>query len=105
MPVDRVRGRDRLLPRVLELLDDVIPKGAKRLRMGVVHADNPGEAERIRAALQQRYQPYEIVVGPVTAVIGIHTGPDAWGVFYQVEDGARGNGGTGERNKRMAKQV
>ena len=87
MPVDRVRGRDKLLPRVLELLDECVPKNARRLRMGVVHADAPDEAERIRAALQQRYQPFEIVVNSVTAVIGIHTGPDAWGVFYQIEDG------------------
>ena len=89
MPVDRVRGRGRLLPRVLDLLDECIPRGRARLRMGVVHADTPGTADEIRKALQERYNPFEIIVNPVTAVIGIHTGPDAWGVFYQVEDGER----------------
>ncbi len=86
-PVDRVRGRAALLPRVLELLDVAIPARRERLRMGVVHADAEDEAVRIRDALQQRYRPYQIVVSPVTAVIGVHAGPDAWGVFWQVEDG------------------
>jgi fatty acid-binding protein DegV len=29
----------------------------------------------------------DIIVSPVTAVIGVHTGPGAWGVFWQIEDG------------------
>jgi fatty acid-binding protein DegV len=29
----------------------------------------------------------DIVVSPLTAVLGVHTGPDAWGVFWQLEDG------------------
>jgi hypothetical protein len=86
-PVDRVRGRAALLPRVLHLLDDALPRQRLRLRMGVVHADNEGLARRVRDALHKRYHPVDIIVSPVTAVIGVHTGPDAWGVFWQVEDG------------------
>jgi DegV family protein with EDD domain len=92
-PVDRVRGQAALLPRVLELLDDGIPAKYERLRMGVVHADAPRRAAEIVAALHQRFRPFEILVSPVTAVISVHAGPDAWGVFWQVEDGIppRGN--------------
>ncbi len=43
-------------------------------------------AEAIRDALHRRYRPTEIGVSPVTSVIANHAGPDAWGVFYQVED-------------------
>lgn len=86
-PVDRVRGRHRVLPRVLELLDEVLPPRPLRLRMGVVHADCERIAHEVRDALHERYHPLEIVVGSVTAVIGVHAGPDAWGVMYQVEDG------------------
>jgi len=93
-PVDRVRGRGGLLKRVLGLLDEALPAGRERLRMGVVHADVPEVAEEVRDALARRYEPYEILVSPVTAVLAAHAGPGAWGVLWQVEDGAprpRGN--------------
>ncbi len=86
-PVDRVRGRANLLPRVLELLDDVLPARRERLRMGVVHADCADTAAEARDALARRYRPIEVVVSPVTSVIATHAGPDAWGVFWQLEDG------------------
>jgi hypothetical protein len=86
-PVDRVRGTDAVLPRVLEILDECIPTKRERLRMGVVHADAEPLARQVRDALQARFHPTEIVVSSITAVIGVHTGPDAWGVFYQLEDG------------------
>jgi hypothetical protein len=93
-PVDRVRGRHKLLPRVLQLLDEALPARRERLRMGVVHADCAELAAAVREALQRRYRPFEILVTPVTSVIATHAGPGAWGVFYQVEDGVparRGN--------------
>jgi len=86
-PVDRVRGSSAVLPRVLELLDDAIPAERLRLRMGVVHADAEDLAHEIRDALHKRFRPMEIVTSPITAVIGVHAGPGAWGIFYQVEDG------------------
>ena len=94
-PVDRVRGRAALLPRVLELLKEALPVRYQRLRMGVAHADAEETARQIRDALQRTFQPVEVVLTPITAVIGVHAGPDAWGVFWQVEDGA----GDGDGNK------
>jgi fatty acid-binding protein DegV len=62
--------------------------------MGIVHADAAATAESIRQVLHKRFHPTEIVVGSITAVIGVHTGPDAWGVFYQLEDGMPPRAGT-----------
>lgn len=86
-PVDRVRGNAALLPRVLELLAQALPARCERLRMGIVHVDAAAAAVEIRAALERRFHPLEILVSPATAVIGVHAGPDAWGVFWQLEDG------------------
>jgi len=41
----------------------------------------------VRAALMAAYRPKEIIVSPVTGVLGTHVGTGAWAVFYQVEDG------------------
>jgi DegV family protein with EDD domain len=84
----RVRGQAALLPRLFRLLDAAIPRPRERLRMGVAHADAPELAERVGRALAERYQPLDLMVSPVTGVLAAHAGPGAWGVFYQVEDGA-----------------
>lgn len=87
VPLDRVRGRDALIPRVLRHLDERLTPRPRRLRFGVVHADAAAVAERLRDALETRFTPHQILVNTVTAALGVHTGPGAWGIFWQVEDG------------------
>ncbi len=85
-PVDRVRGRDKLVPRVLALLDRQLTPRPRRLRFGVVHAEAPETAERVANALVAAYRPQDCFTSMATGVIGTHVGEGAWGVFYQVED-------------------
>ena len=86
-PIDRVRGSDQVVPRVLALLDKRLTPRPQTIRFGVAHAEAPEAAERVRAALMAAYRPKEIIVSPVTGVLGTHVGTGAWAVFYQVEDG------------------
>ncbi len=86
IPVDRVRGRDQVVPRVLSLLERRLTPRPTVVRFGVAHAEAPEVAERVRNALVAAYQPRECFVVPATGVLGTHVGPGAWAVFYQVED-------------------
>lgn len=86
VPLDRVRGRDHLLTRVLRQLEARLTPQPSSLRFGVAHAGAPDVAERLRSDLVARYAPKECLVADVAAVLGVHVGPGAWGVFYQVED-------------------
>jgi DAK2 domain fusion protein YloV len=97
IPVDRVRGRDQVVPRVLALLDRRLTPRPKVIRFGVAHAEAPEMAERVRNALVAAYQPRECFVTLATGVLATHVGPGAWAVFYQVEDGpAERSGGVAE---------
>ena len=87
IPSARVRGRDQVVPRVLTMLEQRLTPRPTSIRFGVVHAEAPEEAERVRTALTAAYRPKEVLVGSATAVIGTHVGEGAWAVFYQVEDG------------------
>jgi DegV family protein with EDD domain len=87
IPVDRVRGRDQVVPRVLALLDRRLTPRPKVIRFGVAHAEAPEMAERVRNALVAAYQPRDCFVTLATGVLATHVGPGAWAVFYQVEDG------------------
>lgn len=84
-PLDRVRGRERLVPRVLEHLERRLTPVPKRLRFGIVHADAGDAVGELEAEIRRRYSPRDCLVQPVTAALGAHTGPGAWGVAYQVE--------------------
>ncbi|NIM48438.1 MAG: DegV family EDD domain-containing protein [Gemmatimonadales bacterium] len=87
-PLDRVRGRDALVPRVLEHLDRRLTPRPAVLRLGVAHAGVPELAQALKEELVRGYSPRECHVSEVTAALGVHTGPGAWGIFYQVEDAA-----------------
>jgi hypothetical protein len=92
-PVDRVRGKDNVVPRVLALLDKRLTPRPKVVRFGVAHAEAPEMAERVRNALVAAYQPRDCFVALATGVLATHVGPGAWAIFYQVEDdAARGSG-------------
>lgn len=86
IPLDRVRGRAALLDRTLEHLDQRLTPRPHSLRLAVAHADAPDVAERLHEELVRRYAPRDCLVNHVTAALGVHVGPGAWGVFYQIED-------------------
>jgi DegV family protein with EDD domain len=88
VPVERVRGRDKVEARILALLDQRLSPRPKVVRFGVAHADAPEVAQRIQTALVQKYRPKDCFVSLATGVLGTHVGPGAWGIFYQVEDGS-----------------
>ena len=90
VPVDRVRGRANVVPRVLSLLEKRLSPKPNAVRFGIVHAEAPEVAERLRAALVAAYAPKDCFVSLATGVLGAHVGFGAWAVFWQVEDGSRG---------------
>jgi len=85
-PVDRVRGRDNLVPKVLSLLEKRLTPRPRAIRFGIAHAEAPDVAERVRTALVAAYQPRDCFVSLATGVLGTHVGAGAWAVFYLIED-------------------
>jgi DegV family protein with EDD domain len=79
------RGTDALVEQVLQLVEDRL-SGAKRYRLGVAHFAAPDIAGEIVSQFEARFDPVEILSGPTTASLAVHTGPGAWCVAYQVEE-------------------
>jgi DAK2 domain fusion protein YloV len=88
LPLDRARGREALIPRVLRHLEKRLTPRPKQFRIGIVHVDDAPVAERLRTDIEARFAPRDCIVSEVTAALGVHTGPGAWGIFYQIEDPA-----------------
>lgn len=87
VPVDRVRGSEAVINRMLALVERRLTPRPKALRFGVTHVEAPEVAERVRTALLAAYQPRDCFVALATGVLGTHLGRGAWGICWQVEDG------------------
>jgi DegV family protein with EDD domain len=48
---------------------------SKALRVAVLHNDALAEAQEIKDRIQQEFQPEKLVLGIVSPVLGVHTGP------------------------------
>ena len=81
----KARGTEALLEQVLEMLEQCL-SGASRYRLGVAHFAVPEVAELLVGQMKERFDPVEILTGPTTASLGVHTGPGSWAVAYQVEE-------------------
>ncbi|HUF13296.1 MAG TPA: DegV family protein [Longimicrobiales bacterium] len=88
-PIGRVRGRENVLPRVMELLEERAPRGAGYRRFGIVHVACEQVVTDIEAALRDRYGPdIEVLASPATPVIATHAGAGAWGLAWLGDDEA-----------------
>ena len=86
-PIARVRGMKGVLPKMLEVLEQRVPRAAQALRFGIVHVGCSAEQlDEARGAIHQRFGEREIITAPATPVIATHLGPGAWGVSWQLED-------------------
>jgi DegV family protein with EDD domain len=86
-PVARVRGKPQVLPKVLELLAERVPAGAKRVRFGVFHVAAPEVLDQVGAELRARYgADRDLLTAAGTPVIATHAGEGAWGLAWMLED-------------------
>lgn len=83
-PADKVRGKSKVLPRSLELMQERVPAG-RRIKLAVVHSQVPDEAAQWLDAVRALYTIDEHWIGDIGPVIGTNTGPGTVGVcFYEV---------------------
>ncbi len=83
--VARPRTRARAVERVLALMGE--ETGGRPVRVVVMHAAAPAEAEELRRRIAERFSCAECLVMPFTPVIGAHTGPGLLGVGFCADEG------------------
>lgn len=88
--VSKVMGANRLITKMLDVIDESIPGDARKVRFGVVQVDAQDRAEAVRDALAERFGERfgveETLMGPATPVLATHIGVGAWGVGFQVDE-------------------
>jgi fatty acid-binding protein DegV len=85
-PLANVRGAQNVLPRVIQVVRDMVPRNARRLRFGIQHVGRPQIVAELTGELNRIFGEREILDTPVTPVLATHLGPGAWGLSWQLED-------------------
>ena len=80
-PLTRVRTRRKALEKLHELLREQLAEGTP-VRMVVLHVAAPEEATRLRAELEARFQPIEMIEAECGPVVGAHAGPGTVAVAF-----------------------
>jgi fatty acid-binding protein DegV len=78
-------GQTRSFPRALRGLVDLVSKQhplGSALRIQVLHANNPQGAARLREQLDRSFDCTWLPLGPMSLVLGAHTGPSMVGVAF-----------------------
>jgi fatty acid-binding protein DegV len=64
---------------MLELALEAVPAG-EPVRAAVVHGDALSEASALAETVEAAWSPLQLMVTPVSAAIGVHTGPGVLGL-------------------------
>lgn len=73
-PVAKARGRVKGMEEILHRLEAEIGSQQQSI-MVIMHADNREGMEKLKAKVQERWQPQELLISDVGPVIGTHVGP------------------------------
>jgi DegV family protein with EDD domain len=79
--VERVRTRKKVLSRLVEIAREQIG-GRTPVRLSVLHANSPEDAQFVMDEAKKQLNPVEAFVSEVSPAIGTHTGPGTVGLVY-----------------------
>ncbi|MDF2631251.1 MAG: hypothetical protein K0R39_5082 [Symbiobacteriaceae bacterium] len=83
-PADKVRGKSKIIPRSMELMQERVPAGRK-IKITVVHCKAPEEAAQWVDSVRSLYTVEELWIGDLGPVVATNVGPGTVGVcFYEV---------------------
>jgi DegV family protein with EDD domain len=81
--IERVRTRKRSLARLIELVEERVAD-RQPVRLAVLHANAPEDAQALLVEANARLQAIETIFTSVSPVVGNHAGPGTVGLAYMV---------------------
>ncbi len=82
--IGQSRSFKKAIRSLVDRVEEYHPKGS-RLRVQVLHADNPSGAELLREITDERFDCHWLPPGRISLVLGAHTGPSMVGVAFAPE--------------------
>lgn len=80
--LEKVRTSKRAHGRLVELVEAGVDGNSPINFVGVVHAASEGTATELLNAVQEKFNPNELMLASISPVLGTHTGPGTIGIAY-----------------------
>ena len=81
VPLEKIRGRKKLLRRIVELMHER-GESLDQQTIAISHADDEATALELKEIFIQEFNPKEVFINSIGAVIGSHTGPGTIAIFF-----------------------
>ncbi|MCM3636933.1 DegV family protein [Sporosarcina luteola] len=81
VPIEKHRGRKKVLRRMLELIEE---RGAElsKQTIAISHGDDESTALEMKALIEEKFQPKGVEVHMIGSAIGSHAGPGTIAIFF-----------------------
>ncbi|WP_174730787.1 DegV family protein [Mesobacillus harenae] len=81
VPIEKIRGRKKLLRRVIEVMKE---RGTDlgMQTVGISHADDMATALEIKKMIEQEFGTKTVEITSIGAAVGSHTGPGTFAIFF-----------------------
>ncbi|UJF25960.1 DegV family protein [Planococcus sp. 107-1] len=81
VPIEKLRGRKKVLKRMVELIEERGDKLSEQ-NIAICHGDDLEFALLLKNELEEHFHPKAVEIDMIGSVIGAHTGPGTLGVFF-----------------------
>ena len=81
IPIDKVRGRKKVLKRILELVRER-GVGLENQTIAISHGDDIEAAEKVKEIFKEEFGSKDFLISTIGGVIGSHVGPGTVAVFF-----------------------
>ncbi|MGM0396071.1 MAG: DegV family protein [Bacillota bacterium] len=83
VPLEKVRGKNRVLNRMVELIGErTINSDLSDTTFCITHGDDLEKADKLKSMISEKYGATEFIINHIGGAIGAHVGPGSLTVFY-----------------------
>ncbi|WP_409253413.1 DegV family protein [Bacillus sp. SCS-153A] len=81
VPIEKIRGRKKVLKRILDLMEER-GENLEEQVVAISHGDDEELAQEMKKMIQDRFQPKEVYINMIGAAVGSHAGPGTLAIFF-----------------------
>ena len=81
VPIEKMRGRKKLLKRILELMEERGEDLSNQV-IAISHGDDVELAHEMKKLIEERFSPKEVYISIIGCAIGSHTGTGTLAIFF-----------------------
>ncbi|MFY4774312.1 DegV family protein [Metabacillus sp. RGM 3146] len=81
IPLEKIRGKKKVFRRMIELMGER-GKDLSQQTVAISHGDDEQTAAEVKEMIEEAFSPKKVIINPIGAAVGSHSGPGTIAVFF-----------------------